>query len=170
MKTRSAAYAVFFALAAVARASAQEAQGPAAKATLADVAWIAGHWMGADGGNLSEEIWAPPEGDSMIGMWRYVSSGKARIFELLSITDDGTGPVMRLRHFDPKMVAREEKDRPVTLALVARKKDEATFEGPESSGAGNVRITYRRLSEKELAATLEKGGGKQEFRFRRKGP
>ena len=77
---------------------------------------------------------------------------------------------MRLRHFDPKMVAREEKDRPVTLTLVAHKKDEATFEGPESSGAGSVRITYRRLSEKELAATVEKGGSKQEFRFRRKGP
>ena len=109
-----------FALAILARASAQEAQAPAAKATLADVAWIAGHWVGADGGNLPEEIWTAPEGDSMIGIWRYVSGGKARIFELLSITDDGSGPVMRLRHFDPKMVAREEKDGPVTLALVGK--------------------------------------------------
>jgi hypothetical protein len=33
------------------------AEGPtAASATLADVAFMAGHWIGGDGGELSEEI------------------------------------------------------------------------------------------------------------------
>jgi len=41
------------------------AQGGAAAptpipATLADVAFMAGHWVGGDPGDLSEEVWSPP--------------------------------------------------------------------------------------------------------------
>ena len=136
-------------------------------ATLAQVAWIAGHWVDDAGGGLSEEVWAAPNGDSMIGMWRYVAKGKAQIFELLSITEEAGGPVFRLRHFSPKMVAREEKDKPLTLSLVSLKEREAVFEGQED-GAGTVRLTYRRPTAETLSVTLDKPGKSQEFRFRLK--
>jgi len=35
------------------------------------------------------------------------------------------------------------------------------------SGTGIVRLTYRRPSDDTLAVTLDKAGGKEEFRFRR---
>jgi hypothetical protein len=143
---------------------------PAARATLSDLAWLAGHWVGGSDDDLSEEIWASPHGDGMMGMCRFVSGGKARVLELLSITDEASGPVMRLRHFDAKLVAWEEKDRAVSLPLIAWKESEATFEGPDSLRSGTVRITYRRVSADELTAALEKASGRQEFRFRRKRP
>ena len=135
-------------------------------ATLADVAFMAGHWTGGEDGDLSEEIWSPAHGDSMMGMWRYVSKGEARIFEILTLTAEGGSVVLRIRHFDPRLVAREEKDRPVALPLVAKKEGEAVFEGPEHGVPGTVRLTYRREADGGLVSVLEKKGSRQEFRFR----
>jgi hypothetical protein len=135
-------------------------------ATLADVAFMAGHWVGGDRGDLSEEVWSAPEGDSMMGMWRYVSKGQTRIYELLTLTTQGPDVLLRIRHFDPKLVAREEKDRAVELPLVGKGPGEAVFEGPEYDVRGNVRLTYRRGEGGTLIAVLEKEGSKQEFRFR----
>ena len=140
---------------------------PPIPATLADVAFMAGHWVGGDPGDLSEEVWSAPEGDSMVGMWRYVAKGRARIFEILTLTTEGPNVVLRIRHFDPKLVAREEKDKAVELPLVAKGPREAVFEGPEYDAKGTVRLTYRQDGD-SLTAVLEKAGGKQEFRFRRR--
>ena len=139
------------------------------RAVLADVAWIAGHWVDDSGGNLSEEVWVAPSGDSMIGMWRYVASGKLRISEALSILQDGTGLAFRLRHFDPRMVAREEKDDPLVLRLISRGDREAVFEGP-GKPTGTVRLTYRQPAPDSLRVTLDKEGSSQAFEFRRRRP
>ena len=141
---------------------------PVRSARLADLAWIAGHWVDDSSGDLSEEVWMEPAGESMTGMWRYVSKGRLAVQELLSIADEGGRVVLRLRHFDPKLVAREEKASPVSLPLVSWKAGEAVFEGP-GQPSGTVRLTYRRPSPDTLAVTLEKdGGAPQPFRFRRK--
>jgi hypothetical protein len=129
---------------------------------------MAGHWVGGDPGDLSEEVWTAPEGDSMLGMWRYVGRGQARIFELLTLTVEGQGVVLRIRHFDPKLVAKEEKAGAVELPLVAKGPGEAVFEGPQSGGKGTIRLSYRRDGDGGLVAVLEKGGSKEEFRFRRR--
>ena len=143
---------------------------PPIPATLADVAFMAGHWVGGDPGDLSEEVWSPPEGDSMMGMWRYVAKGRTRIHEILTLTAEGPHVVLRIRHFDPRLVAREEKDRAVELPLVAKGLREAVFEGPEHDVKGTVRLTYRRGADDTLTGVLEKEGTTQEFRFRRRGP
>jgi hypothetical protein len=145
------------------------AEEPAAeqspKATLSDLAWMAGHWRGGEKGDLSEEVWTAPEKDSMLGMWRYVAGGKARVFELLAVVMSDSGPLLHLRHFDPKLVAREEKDKPVVLRLVRFAPGEAEWEGVGTPEA--LRITYRKDGEDGLLSILDKGGKKQEFRFRR---
>lgn len=164
------AVAVFVIARAAAGAASETPATVAAKpVTLAQVAWIAGHWVDESEGALSEEVWAAPSGDSMIGMWRYVSKGKLQIFELLSIREEEGGPVFRLRHFDPRMVAREEKDKPLALKLVSFKDREAAFEGPDQP-AGTVRLTYRQPGADVLTVTLDKDGASQLFQFRRKRP
>lgn len=135
--------------------------------TLADVAFMAGRWLGNDAEGFSEEVWTAPEGDSMLGMWRYVSKGQARIFELLSLKAEPDGVVLRLRHFDPLFVAREDKQTPVVLRLVRYAPGEATFEGPAVGAEGQVRLVYRREGEAGLSCVLEKAGQREEFGFRR---
>ncbi len=158
-----------FALAVLAAASC--AAAPAARAAeptaLADLSWFAGRWVNESDGNLSEETWSAPAGDSMQGMWRYVAGGKARIFELLTITAEDGGIVMRLRHFDPRLVGREDKATPVVLRLVGAKERQAAFEGPAVGAPGLVRLSYARPSEDTLVCTLEKEGKKEEYSFRR---
>lgn len=150
-------------------AAAQAPATPRARATLADVAFMAGHWRGGSAGEVSEEIWTAPEGDGMLGMWRYVGGGKARVFELLSIRQEAEGLMLRFRHFDGVLTAREEKDTPIAIPLVRWSAGEAVFEGKSVAG-GLLRLTYRRDGDDGLLATLEKDGEKpQPFRFERAG-
>ena len=152
-------------------ALAQEGKAPApSRAVLSELSWMTGRWIDDSGGNLSEEIWSPPSGDSMMGMWRYVAGGQARIFEILTVSVEPAGIVLRLRHFDPELVAREDKATPVELSLIGWTPGEAVFEGPAVGAPGNVRLTYRNPSEDTLTSTLEKDGKKQEFSFRRAKP
>ncbi len=148
-------------------AAAPAAAPPPVAATLADVSFMAGHWVGGEGGDVSEEVWASPEGDSMMGMWRYVTKGHAEIFELLTLRTEGPNVVLRIRHFDPKLVAREDKERAVELPLVSKRPGEAVFEGAEHGGRGTVRLTYRGGGD-TLTGLLEHAGRKEEFRFRRR--
>lgn len=147
-------------------ALAQTAPAPS-RAVLSDLSWMSGRWIDESGGNLSEEVWSAPAGDSMMGMWRYVKGGNVAIFEILTITLEPGGIVLRLRHFDPDLVGREDRATPVELSLVGWKEREATFEGPAVGGSGNVRLTYRSPSDDELVSVLDKDGRKQEFTFRR---
>jgi len=138
------------------------ATAAAAAASLADVQFMAGHWRNDENGNLSEEVWTAPGGDSMQGMWRYVAAGKVKLFEALSLTEEQGSVVMRLRHFDPTMAAREDK--PFALRLVSHTPDRAVFEGPGIDGL--LRITYERNRE-GLTSIVERGGKREEFKFKR---
>jgi Domain of unknown function (DUF6265) len=135
--------------------------------TLADLSWFAGRWVDDSGGNLSEETWTAPSGDSMQGMWRYVSGGTTVIYELLTITTEPGGIVMRLRHFDPKLAGREDKTGPIEMKLVSSKERQASFLGEEAGVKGSVRLTYSRPSDDRFVCVLEKEGNKEEFAFRR---
>lgn len=138
---------------------------PPPKPKLQDLAFLTGHWVDSSEGHLSEEVWSEPSGDSMVGMWRFVSEGKVRLFELLSIREEADGIVLRLRHFDPAFVAREEKGAPVVLPLVERTERYARFSGPASGPAGELTVSYRRDGD-ALKATVTKDGKSEEFRFR----
>lgn len=127
---------------------------------------MAGHWIGT-GTDVSEEVWLPPEANAMVGMWRWAKDGKARLYELLVLAQEGERVVMRLRHFRPDLVALEEKDTPFVLALVSASQGVAVFEGTAREG-GVLRITYRQPSPDRLEAAVEKAGSKQEFVYRRK--
>jgi hypothetical protein len=108
----------------------------------------------------------------MLGMWRLVLGGKTRVLELLTLSATAEGLVLRLRHFDAALVAREEKAQALVMKATRHAPGEVAFEGPAvGAGAeGNVRITYRRVWDDALAATLEKAGKKEEFGFERARP
>jgi hypothetical protein len=149
-------------------AAGQGAPRPAAKATIADVAWIAGDWQGEAGpGALSQEVWAAPAGDCMMGMWRLVIDGRVKLFESLSIVAGDGGPVLRLRHFGRDGVGWEEKDKPLTLPLVETGEGLAAFSGAGRSGP--LRIVYRRTGDDAMTVAVEKDEGREVFEFRRAG-
>lgn len=140
-------------------------------ARVSGLGWIAGHWVDESGGDLSEETWGPPSGDCLVGMWRLVIGGKAKLYELLTITAEPEGVVLRLRHFDRSGVGWEDKEHPLVLKLVRSKQNEAVFEGQGAKGF--LRISYRRVDAGTLTSVVERGTTekevqREEFRFRRK--
>ena len=53
--------------------------------TLADLAWMAGHWASEKDGTRTEEVWLAPAGGLMLGMNRAVSKNEPTSFEFLRI-------------------------------------------------------------------------------------
>ena len=138
---------------------------PAAPARLADLSFLSGLWVGVEKEPISEEWWGKPAGDSMVGTWRLVAGGRTRLFELLTLVEDEGRVTLRLRHFDREGVAREEKNAPVVLPLVAMGRGVAVFEGKEKGSL--LRLTYSREGS-ALTVALEKGTEPAEtYRFRR---
>jgi hypothetical protein len=131
-------------------------------AGLEALAWLAGRWIGDENGAISEETWTPPSGDSMIGMWRLVSKGNARLFEFCAMTARGTEIALTLRHFKPDGTGVRD---PLTLKLMKSALQEAAFEGTENGAP--VRLTYKRDDRDGLTITLEKPASKQVFHFQR---
>jgi hypothetical protein len=130
-----------------------------------DLGFITGHWQGGVTAGLFDEEWSPPVADSMMGMFRYMESGAVKFYEFMAIEATPAGPVLRLRHFDPGLIAWEEKEGAVSLPVSSFTEKQVVF----SNADGSVRLTYRRSSTDMLTVILERnaGGhkGRQEFDY-----
>ena len=66
---------------------------PLSAATVADLAWMAGHWKGTSGDTIMEEIWTDPRGGMLLGMHRDVNANGRSFFEFLRIEETEEGLV-----------------------------------------------------------------------------
>ena len=98
-------------------------------ATIWDVAWIAGHWVGEAFGGTGEEIWTEPAGGAMMGMYRITKDGEVGFYEFLTISEADSSLVLRLKHFHADLKGWEEKDDMVTFPLVRIDEGCAYFDG-----------------------------------------
>ena len=155
---------------ATAAPGADEAGAPAP--SIADVAWIAGSWEGAIGDDPIAELWLPPAGGEMAGVFRWIKGGEVYLYELLSIEPEakgGGGLVLKIKHFGPGLVGWEEKDEAVVFDLVEMGEGTAVF--VKRSEEQPSRMTYRRSGEDGMSITmldLRNGNPvEQVFRYRR---
>lgn len=86
-------------------------------ATLADVAWLQGHWRGPGLGGISEEYWMEPSGGAMPGVFRAVADGEVIFYEMFALTEFDGSLVLRLKHFNPDMTGWEDKEEMVRFRL-----------------------------------------------------
>jgi hypothetical protein len=104
-------------------------------ATLADFAWLAGHWRGklaGPQGLLTEQHWAEPQAGVMIGMFRLSDPGKGNqplLLEFISFRDTPEGVEMRMRHYDTALTPME-KEEPIRMILVSGDGTRFVFENP----------------------------------------
>ena len=110
-------------------------------ATMSDVAWLAGHWVGPALGGEAEEIWSPPKAGSMMGMYRLVRDGKVVFYELLALVQEGGSLVLRLKHFNPDLTGWEEKQKTVDFRLVGLGEGIVQFEGMSFHREGDAKLT-----------------------------
>ncbi len=130
---------------------------PPAKATIQQVSFIAGPWVGTMGDRTVEQHWMQPLGTSMIAMYRNVQGAEPKLYELLAIEQDGDGLVLRIKHFAPGagLVGRQEKGDSIDHRLVKVEGQTAVFEG---IGANPNRVTFTRKSADALDIIVERVG------------
>lgn len=140
---------------------------------LDQIGWMQGSWTATVNGDYLDEFWSPPQGDSMIGMFRWNKKGTLWMCEMMTIVTEGENIVLRIKHFDRSLVGWEEKDKAVTLPLVKQSSDESVFEraaNPQEK-IEPLRLTYRKTGADSMDIILEekeKGQDRRiEFHFTR---
>jgi hypothetical protein len=105
------------------------AGAPRPKAQIADLAWLAGRWIGEGLGGTMDEVWSEPAGGAMVGYFRLVRDGKPVFYEIMTLLESENSVEMRLKHVNPDMTGWEEKAGYVTFRLVRQDATGAYFEG-----------------------------------------
>lgn len=138
-------------------------------ASLGDLSWIAGNWVGSEGETVIQEQWSSPEGNSMMGMFRLIEDGKVVFYEFMSIEQETEGPVLRIKHFNPGLEGWEEKDDSILFDLEEVGDRRAVFSTLKDGDP--ERLIFERQGD-ELVITLEKPaqGTRTPFRYKHSQP
>jgi hypothetical protein len=135
-------------LAIVLLTAAAHAQAPAAKPTLQDLAWLAGHWRIEQADRVVDEHWMAPAGDLMMGMARNVQAGKVREYEFTLLRQEPNGDIL--------YVASPAKQSEATFKLTSLRNGEAVFENPQHDFP--KKVVYARQPDGSLLAWIEGPG------------
>ena len=134
----------------------QSGRSPA-RASIAQVAWIAGTWSGGANAATFEERWTPPAGGAMLAVSRTLKGDRMVAFEFLRIVERDGGLVY---------VAQPSGRPPTDFVLTEVTADSATFENPSHDFPKMIR--YAKRSDGRLEARISDGGPRAEtFLFRR---
>ena len=128
------------------------------RATLQDVAWLAGHWRGEAFGGVVEELWSPPLGDSMMFVFKSVSDNAVSFYEIGHIREIKGTLILQLKHFHGDLKGWEEKDDTVDFKLVKLSDNRVYFD----------RFTIEKLSPDEINMYVVIGqndGNEKEVKF-----
>ncbi len=127
------------------------------QADLSAISWMAGHWKGDAFGGITEEVWTPPLGGSMMCTFKLVMDGSVTFYEIVTITEEGGTLMLRLKHFHSNLKGWEEKDETVDFKLVKVTEDKVYFDG----------FTFERISDDEvnIYVVIDDDRGKNEVKF-----
>jgi hypothetical protein len=134
-------------------------RGPKAQATITQVAWIAGVWVGTTGTLTVEERWTPAGGGSMLATARTLRGTAMASFEFLCIAERDGGLVYS---------AMPNARTPAThFTLTAVAADSATFENPAHDFPKLIKYTRRPDGSLETTISGEAGTRAQSFVLKR---
>jgi len=125
------------------------------KANLDAIKWIAGSWKGEALGGITEEVWTPPLGGSMMCIFKLVVNNKVKFYEFVTITEKKGTLLLQIKHFNSDLVGWEKKDETVDFKLVKVTPDkiyfdEFTFEKVSDTEI-NMYVVFKQKSKKVLA-------------------
>ncbi|HEU4892346.1 MAG TPA: DUF6265 family protein [Vicinamibacterales bacterium] len=136
---------------------AQDRTAPA-RATIADLGWLAGDWVGTQGRATIEERWTPAAGGAMLAVSRTIKDDRLAAFEYLRIVERDRGLVY---------IAQPNGRPPTEFVLAAMTADSATFENPAHDFPKMIRYTRRPDGSLEARVSGANGERPQTFVFTR---
>ncbi len=163
----AAALAVALSLAAAAVSREEDAP----KASVDDLAWLAGRWEEREGaGSAFEEWWLPPAGKTMAAVSRQVEGGATKMYELSAIEADGESLVLVIRHFGAGLAPwKSEAAGAGRWRLVEAGKRSAAFEDPVHDFPRRIAYAAGKGDTLEVTLEGERDGhpSRMQFTFRR---
>lgn len=126
-------------------------------ATIQDVSWIAGHWKGEALGGITEEMWSPPLGGSMMCTFKLVVDDLVKFYEIVTLSEVNNTLILKLKHFHSDLKGWEEKDETLDFKLVKVTPNKVYFDG----------FTFEKVSENEINVyvVFENHGESKEMKF-----
>jgi hypothetical protein len=131
--------------------SAQAAAPTPVNASVNDLAFLSGHWLGTtSSGNAVETMWTAPSGDNALGAIRMMKAGKATMYEILVAEQTGAGVSFRVKHFNPGLTGREEKDVSDHYTVIELGRDRVVL---EKLGGAPLRVIWEKRAGGILAVS-----------------
>ncbi len=127
------------------------------KANLDQISWMEGHWKGEAFGGVTEEIWSPPLGGSMMFSFRLVVDGKVNFYELGHIRQLNETLVFELKHFSDDLKGWEEKEEVQSFKFIKAEGNRLFFDG----------FTFEKISDEEINiyGLIHQGDKVEEVKF-----
>jgi hypothetical protein len=130
---------------------------PSSTTTLADVAWLTGHWAGTTAkGELIEEVWMPDRGGMMIGSFRWQRANGRWLLEFMQLLDTPTAIApfaLRIKHFNQDFRGMEEKDASTSLVATERTATRVVFEMKDAARV--VKVGYEKKGPDAILAWFD---------------
>jgi Domain of unknown function (DUF6265) len=132
----------------------------AARASITDLAWLAGDWSTSDGTRRIEERWMSPAGGAMLALSRTLRGDRMVEFEFLRIVQQGDGLAY---------IAQPGGRPPTEFVLTELSNQRATFENPAHDFPKMIQYLLR--PDGTLEARVSDGAQKaQTFTYTRQRP
>ena len=108
----------------------------APRASLADMAWLQGHWIGSMPDGPVEQFNLSPMFGQMPGFVRAISPKNVIFYEIGLIAEVGDSLSVRVKHFTPELEGWEAREVYIDRPLVARDSTNFYFDGITYSRTG----------------------------------
>lgn len=107
--------------------------------------FLQGNWISEKWGGTIEEYWSAPNGNTIIGMFRFIKDGELQFTEHFLVIEEGDKLTLKLRHFNPDFTGWEDQNTFVEFPSVKIDEKLAKFEG----------ISYELIEASKLKILLE---------------
>ena len=99
------------------------------KASIDQVSWLVGNWVGTAFGNKFEEVWNPASAGSMVGFFKLFNDQGVVFYELLLLKEEEGSLSLKVKHFTEDFHAWETKEDYVDFKLVKIEENAIHFSG-----------------------------------------
>lgn len=89
------------------------------RASIDDVRWLEGYWIGKMPEGPVEQYYLPPAADQMPSFVRSLNDKGIIFYEISAFVERGGTIFIRLRHFTPGLIGWEDGSRPIERPLLA---------------------------------------------------
>ncbi|MBX2849807.1 MAG: hypothetical protein KTR16_15900 [Acidiferrobacterales bacterium] len=99
------------------------------KATIDQVNWLVGNWVGTAFGNDFEEVWNPASAGTMVGFFKLLNEDGVVFYELLLLAEEEGSLSLKVKHFSENFHAWETKEDYINFKLVKIEPNAIHFSG-----------------------------------------